>query len=123
MTKKHLIIYKISINDEFYIGSTSNLSTRINQHKFNILNPTSEKYNLPVYKYIREHGGFSNIKWDIIVVEEFNGNLSDQKITEQNYIDWDKPTLNVHKAFQIYKNKKEYDKIRYEQKKIKKPNW
>tara|TARA_R110002073_G_C9011802_1_gene539945 strand:- start:65 stop:433 length:369 start_codon:yes stop_codon:yes gene_type:complete len=113
-----VIIYKITINDEFYIGSSCNFSRRIIQHRECLSNVNSCKYNLPLYKYIRENGGIDNCKWDIIDVKYLDDNsLNSQKILEQSFIDALKPSLNTHSAFQPYKNKKEYDKIRYEKSK------
>tara|TARA_R110002072_G_C7629942_1_gene506838 strand:- start:179 stop:415 length:237 start_codon:yes stop_codon:yes gene_type:complete len=72
-----------------------------------------------VYKKIREYGGFLKIKWDIIdIIFTESKSLSVQKELEQSYIDKHKPTLNTHSAFQPYKNKSEYDKIRREKKKL-----
>ena len=59
-------IYRIvSKNQELkncYIGKTRNLTSRIRQHKSDSINIQSRRYNLPMYQYIREHGGFENFE-------------------------------------------------------------
>ena len=56
---KTYYIYKIICIDkiitDFYVGSTSNISSRKNQHKNNSINDTNPKNNLKVYKSIREN--------------------------------------------------------------------
>lgn len=54
-------VYKITnlVNGKIYIGSSNNLSRRINQHKWyiNCLKGTDRyDYNLPMYRDIRETG-------------------------------------------------------------------
>jgi hypothetical protein len=62
-------IYRIYCKDEnikeCYIGSTKNLDDRIRRHINNCYNP---KYNLRVYNFIKENGGFSN--WDFMEIEK-----------------------------------------------------
>ena len=50
-----------------YIGSTTNLKQRICRHKSACNNPNGKVYHLPVYKYIRENGGWT--MWECVVVE------------------------------------------------------
>ena len=104
-----MIIYKITINNEFYIGSTNNLGRRKVQHKYCLTKINNPNYNLPIYKYIRDNGGIDNIEYSII--EENNiTDLIEQKKCEQRIINEYKPTLNTHSAYQDIKNKVEYDK-------------
>ena len=67
------LIYKIECNDpsitECYYGSTINFRNRKNQHKTNCCNEKRRSYNCKVYKFIREHGGWSN--WDMVLVEYY----------------------------------------------------
>jgi hypothetical protein len=54
----------ISITD-IYIGHTTNFTARKNQHKHECHTESRKiHYNLNVYKFIRENGGFDN--WDMI---------------------------------------------------------
>ena len=61
---KNSVIYKFHCKNpevkEVYIGSTSNFRGRKSQHKKSCNNPKSKKYNLPVYKFIRDNDGWDN---------------------------------------------------------------
>ena len=65
-------IYEIVCKDvnvtERYIGSTTNLIQRRRQHKFSCNNEKSKQYNIYVYQFIRENGGFVN--WDVVLIEQ-----------------------------------------------------
>jgi len=58
------IIYKLVCLDttfpEVYVGSTTNFKQRKRCHKSSCHNEKHKHYNLKVYQYIREHGGFGN---------------------------------------------------------------
>ena len=85
------VIYKITFNNEpVYVGSTTNFTKRKHTHKSNSLTKT-----LPLYKTIRENGGFD--KFQIVPIEEFECNNKIQAvIREQKYIDELKPNLNMN---------------------------
>lgn len=93
-------IYKITDTknpEEFYIGSTNNISNRRSSHKKATCNKTSKKYWLKLYQYIRANGGWTC--FDVVVLEA--GTCEDKtymKQKEQEYIDKHKPTLNSAKA-------------------------
>ena len=61
------VIYKICSKDinitEVYIGYTTNYKIRYNCHKSWCNNINGSKYNLKIYKFIREHGGWEN--WEM----------------------------------------------------------
>ena len=67
------IIYKLCCKDTSityeYIGSTVNFTRRKSNHKSNCCNENGIKYNLNVYKFIRENGGWYN--WDMVEVERY----------------------------------------------------
>jgi hypothetical protein len=68
------IIYKLcckdpSITDE-YVGSTVNFTRRKCCHKCRCNSENGKHYNLKVYQYIRENGGWDN--WDMVEVEKYN---------------------------------------------------
>jgi len=67
------VIYKIVCKDtnitESYVGHTTNLIKRKGSHQSTCNNPKSPKYNLYVYQFIRNNGGFTN--WSILVVEKY----------------------------------------------------
>jgi hypothetical protein len=75
------IIYKIvhAINpDEYdvYVGHTTNIQSRKRCHKSYCNNLNSKKYNLKVYKFIRENGGWDN--FEILEIEKYPCNSKDE---------------------------------------------
>ena len=68
------IIYKLCCKDtaikDIYVGSTCAFRRRKYEHKSNCNNENSKSYNCYVYKFIRDHGGFSN--WEMIEIKQFN---------------------------------------------------
>jgi hypothetical protein len=64
-------IYKIVCKDtaitDLYVGSTKDIKTRDSVHKSDCRSPNSGRYNLRIYKFIREHGGYEN--WEMVVLE------------------------------------------------------
>ncbi len=58
------IMYRISVGDYTYIGSTKDFKQRVSVHKYD-----SNKKDLKVYQMIREAGGFE--KCEIVPIEEF----------------------------------------------------
>ena len=67
MTKE--CVYRIECKDpeikKIYIGSSLDLDNRIGSHKYSCNTPKCKEYNTPVYKFIREHGGWDNWQFDI----------------------------------------------------------
>lgn len=67
------LIYKIICNDpnvkDVYVGSTTNFKERERCHKKNCNIENSNGYNLKVYRFMRENGGFDN--WRMELVEMF----------------------------------------------------
>tara|TARA_R110001606_G_C15131520_1_gene623435 strand:+ start:129 stop:569 length:441 start_codon:yes stop_codon:yes gene_type:complete len=105
-----MFIYKIICNNEFYIGSTGSIKHRYRQHKYCCNKEGNDKYNLPVYKYIRDNGGWDNIIYEIVGEYDIK-DLIKQKQKEQEYIEKYKPTLNKGNAHSGYDTKKDYDKV------------
>ena len=95
------IIYKIKHNEDYddnniYVGSTSNFKNRKYQHNKACNNEKSIGYNLPVYQYIRNNGGWD--EWVMIPIEQYICNNKDELvIRERYYIDLLRPTLNIVK--------------------------
>jgi len=93
------IIYKIKHNLDYdntniYIGSTSNFKQRKYNHKITCYNEKKRQYNIPVYQYIRDHGGWES--WVMIPIEEYPCNSKNELlIRERYYIDLLRPTLNI----------------------------
>ena len=105
-------VYSIQCLDEnikeFYIGSTDNFKKRVKSHKdgYNDIS----KCNLKVYKFMRENGGISN--WEINYIQKFKFLTKDElRQYEQWYIDTYKPQLNVIRAIQTKKERKEQKRL------------
>ena len=90
-------IYKICCKDtnitDCYIGSTTNFTKRKNGHKSSCINENNKLYNLNVYKFIRDNGGWDN--WDMVLVEKVNVNDGNElKKEERKWIEQLNSTLN-----------------------------
>ena len=59
-------VYKISNGTFTYYGSTCNFKRRMRDHKFNCYHKKVEKYNLKLYKTIRDNGGWQQFTKEII---------------------------------------------------------
>ena len=63
--------YKICCKDitikEIYIGQTTDFTRRKSCHKQSCNNANSLGYNIRLYKFIRENGGWDH--WDMILIE------------------------------------------------------
>jgi len=92
------VIYKLCHcndleNENIYIGSTTNFRSRKYAHKFNCNNENSEEYNIPVYEYIRNNGGWS--EWKMIPIEKYPCNGKEElDIRERYHIELLKSKLN-----------------------------
>ena len=68
------VVYKLCCKDvnitNIYVGSTTNFRRRKNAHKGNCNRETDKSYNLFVYIFMREHGGWENL--DMIEIEKIN---------------------------------------------------
>jgi hypothetical protein len=83
------IIYKLCCKDpeitEIYVGSTTNFYRRKQQHKSSCNNSNSKKkYNLNVYKFIRDNGNWEN--WDMVEIEKYNCNDKKELHKQERYI-------------------------------------
>ena len=100
-------------NNNIYIGSTTNLKTRLIDHKKNCINSTSYYHERLVYKSIRQNGGWD--MWTYDIIEHFPCN--DKKtlhIRETYWMDKLKPTLNVYKPYTTEQQKNEHHKQYYQ---------
>ena len=107
------IMYKIYSKDKkyIYIGSTKNLKKRINKHKSNCHNTNDiKKYNLKVYKTIRENGGWN--EFIIEKIEEIYCNKINAFIRETELMKLFNSNLNSINAYatkeKIQQQKKDY---------------
>jgi hypothetical protein len=104
-------VYKLYCDgiEDFYIGSSFNMTRRKWKHKSACNNNKCKEYNRKVYQYIRENKGFDNWKFEILVEKEFE-NKRDLEIKEQECINLLKPALNVCGAYQTAEERIKYMK-------------
>jgi len=87
-----LVCKDLSIKD-CYVGHTTDFNSRRRGHKTTCNNTNAKNYNLFVYQFIREHGGWDN--FDMIAVERTSCSDSlDAKRKEREYIEKLSATLN-----------------------------
>ena len=94
---------------ERYVGCTKDFKTRRKCHKTKCNNPNTREYNYPVYKYIREHGGWN--EWEMTcLATEYVENKEEQTNIENQYITLMNATLCKQKpgAWQRAGGKKAY---------------
>jgi hypothetical protein len=120
MDYSHTIIYKICCKDisidDIYIGHTTNFIQRKQSHKTNCCNENSNNYNLYVYKFIRENGGWNN--WSMIQLENYNcNNRRESEMRERYWIETLKATLNCNNPFTTKEEKEKQKQDWYEEKK------
>tara|TARA_R110000851_G_C12993368_1_gene557582 strand:+ start:43 stop:714 length:672 start_codon:yes stop_codon:yes gene_type:complete len=110
------VIYKIVCKDisvrEIYVGSSYDINDRKSKHKSSCNNTNDDHYNTPVYKFIREHGGWDN--WTIVVLYKYPCN-SKQELEEEERRAYDTfvcdfVLLNGRKPFQTEEERREYGK-------------
>ncbi len=82
------IIYKIVCKDinitDIYIGHTIDFNKRKIKHKSDCNNEKSKCYNLKVYEFIRNNGGFEN--WKIIKFEDYPCENKLEAVKRENYL-------------------------------------
>jgi len=113
------IIYKISKDDDFYVGSTTDFASRKSHHKHTCNTEKSKDYNLKVYQTIREKGGWN--EWQMTPLEEYVEcqNKIQARIREEEWIDKLQTNLNTIRAYcsdEIRKQIKKQDDAQYRQK-------
>ena len=91
--------YKIVCKDtsikECYIGHTTDFNRRKSEHKKHCYMENDKHYNLKLYKFIRENGGWEN--WEMVSIKaEGCENTLDAKRKEREYIEQIHPSLNLN---------------------------
>ena len=107
------IIYKLCCKDpeikEIYVGSTTNFTRRKQNHKSICNNINDKKYNLNVYKFIRNNGGWDN--WEMVEVERYKAiDKQDLHKQERYILEQLGGTLNSQIPNRSIKEWKEYNK-------------
>ena len=107
------LIYKLCCRDtnikDIYIGSTCNFVKRKYNHKGACNNENHNGYNHPIYKFIREKGGWDN--WNMVLVKYFSCNSRLELLKEeQNVIEefGEYTTLNRQRTWRSVEYVKEY---------------
>lgn len=119
------IIYKLCCKDlsitSIYVGHTTDFRKRKWAHNADCNKENRKNYNLKVYHFIRDNGGWNN--WDMIEIERFEAiDGNDAKKKERYWIETLKASLNScipirskNEWFEINKEKiQEYKKEYYE---------
>ena len=110
--------YKIVCKDlsitNCYVGHTTDFKSRKAHHKSNCYNTNAKHYNLYVYEFIRENGGWDN--WDMIeIITEKCLDGLEAKRKERDHIEKLNATLNMIKRPQVsHEEKKELYKKYYD---------
>jgi len=111
----YAIVCKDTTIPEVYVGSTCNLENRIRQHKSDCCNNKKRShYNLKVYQFIRDNGGFHNFKF--IVLEHYKGEEEDLRQLERVWYETFPKELLLNSQYP-FRSHGEYDKERYEKNK------
>ena len=111
-------IYKIYNDDVSYIGSSHRFKKRMNNHKSDCCNEKSSKYNLFIYQYIRQHGGWDAFTKEIIHTCEV-ADETEQRMVEQEWIKNNECKLNMCRSYQTKEERKEQTKQYKKQQKYK----
>ena len=101
-------IYKIVCKDssitDCYVGSTTNNSKRKSTHKSACNNDGNKKYNYPVYRFIRDNGGWEN--WEFVLLEDYPCNKKKQLNIRERY--WfEKLNATLNDRYPERRNRKE----------------
>ena len=104
------VIYKLRSKNplikDFYIGHSKDFIGRKYNHKSDCNNEKSPEYNYPVYKFIRENGGFDNWGFEILVYADLK-DKDEAETLEKHYIEIFKPTLNKNDVAETPEEKTE----------------
>jgi hypothetical protein len=105
----YIIKHKTDDTKKVYVGSTNDLKRRIWQHKSSCNNEKNKDYNINLYQYIRENGGFN--EYEFIILECYVCNFKyELHYKEDNYIKMYPNNLNSHRAYLTGQEIKEYTK-------------
>ena len=116
------VVYKLCCKDveitEIYVGSTTNFTQRKKQHKSDCNNVDSRDYNLYVYQFIRENGGWEN--WEMVLIEKYPCNdVLELERRERYYIEQLKASLNKYIPTRTPKEYREANRDTIREKNIK----
>lgn len=109
------IIYKLVCNDvtikDCYVGHTTHFQKRKQKHKACCNNENDKYYNLNVYKFIRNNGGWLN--WSMVEIEQFSCSNSNEACARERY--WVETLQSTLNSQIPTRTKKEYNEQYYDQ--------
>ena len=83
-----LNFYKIVCKDttvqDTYVGHTTNFTKRRYKHKDYCINPKHRNYNIYLYQFIRDNGGWDN--FDLILINTENARTHQKQEKEKDNI-------------------------------------
>ena len=82
-TQIYKLVHKDDTKNHIYVGHTTNWNKRQNNHRSNCYNQNGTKYNLKLYKNIRENGGWHD--WLMIWVEDYPCNSEPEAKARERY--------------------------------------
>lgn len=93
------IIYKLFCKDtniqNIYIGYTTNFKDRINVHRRCCNNSANKSYNMRMYEFIRNNGGWDNWTFDILQTISCSSKLEARE-NEKKWMRYYNPGLNTN---------------------------
>jgi hypothetical protein len=114
---QNCVIYKLVCSDinvtDTYVGHTTHFRERKSKHKSSCNNVNDKSYNLKVYQFIREHGGFEN--WSMIEMEKISCKDTNEACKRERYwIENLRATLNSNIPTRTDTEKTEYAQEYYQ---------
>ena len=114
------VIYKLCCNDpsinNVYIGHTTNFTQRKSNHHSNCCNKNVENYNMYLYQFIRNNGGWEN--WSMLKIEDYNCNDKYEAMNRERYwIETLQSKLNINNPISTKEEKDKQKKDWYEENK------
>lgn len=106
-----IIIYKLVKNDDYeneniYVGSTVDFTSRKSQHKRSCCNENEKNHNCKVYQIIRQNGGWS--EWNMVEIEKFPCNDKREAEAREEYWRCEfNAKLNMRRAFASQEQRKQ----------------
>jgi len=91
-----------------YVGSTSNMNSRKSCHRYNCSHENHKFYNIDIYKYIRNNGGFDNFEIVPIRKLENISNKNDLLIAERLEMEKYSDLKNMRGSYQTKEERIEY---------------
>jgi GIY-YIG catalytic domain len=75
-------VYQITWKETiYYVGSSKKFKNRETQHKSSYKNENDEKYNKPLYKFLRDNGGWTN-EWTMTIIQSYPDCKSRKELLE-----------------------------------------